>query len=46
MYPESQSTIDEMKPALLEMSLVFEAIFCPYAAKLVLKLFLHGSLLK
>jgi hypothetical protein len=36
MYPESQSTIDEMKPAFLETSAVFEAIFSPYAPKSVI----------
>ena len=35
MYPESQAAMDEIKPALSEMSRVFEAIFCPYAPKLV-----------
>jgi hypothetical protein len=36
MYPESQVAMDEMKPALLEMSLVFVAIFSPYAPKSVI----------
>jgi hypothetical protein len=35
MYPESQDATEEMKPALLEMAAVFEAIICPYASKLV-----------
>ena len=34
MYPESQAAMDEMKPALLEMSSVFEAIFSPYEPEL------------
>ena len=35
MYPESQDAMEEMKPTLLEMAAVFEAIICPYASKLV-----------
>ena len=35
MYPEPQDAMEEMKPALLEMAAVFEAIICPYASKLV-----------
>ena len=35
MYPESQAAMEEMKPAFLETSSVFEAIKCPYAPKLV-----------
>ena len=31
----SQAAIDEMNPALLEMSAVFEAIIFPYAPKIV-----------
>ena len=30
-----QAASDEMKPALLEMPAVFEAIICPYAPKIV-----------
>ena len=35
MQPESQDAMEEMKPALLEMAAVLEAIICPYASKLV-----------
>ena len=35
MYSIPQAAIDDMKPALLEMSAVLEAIICPYAPKIV-----------
>ena len=35
MYPEPQDAMEEMKPALLEMAAVLEAIIFPYASKLV-----------
>ena len=35
MYPESQDAIEEMNWSLLEIPSVFEAIFSPYAPKLV-----------
>ena len=35
MYPELQDVIDEMNWSLLEMPSVFEAIFSPYAPKIV-----------
>ena len=36
MYSElEQAAIDEMNPALLVISAVFEAIICPYAPKIV-----------
>ena len=44
MYPESQVAIDEVKPALLETSAVFDAIICPYAPRLV-KSYLYISTL-
>ena len=35
MYSIPQAAIEDMKPALLEMSAVLEAIICPYAPKIV-----------